>query len=1032
MQKPNSEDEPGERPADRDGGPRPADSKLGAVGAEREAVSQLGADSSLGTALEIARVPNPGPADPTTRDDPSLAQAQVDSRILGQYQLLEELGRGGMGTVFRAVHRKLDRTVALKILPADRFRSQEMVSRFEREMRAIGRLQHPNIVAAHDAGEVDGCHFLVMELVDGEDVGHLASRKGRLPIAEACEIARQAALGLQAICDDGLVHRDIKPSNLMLARPRNRKSPPTVKILDLGLALLETSQSGAARELTSTGQIMGTVDYMAPEQALDTHRVDIRADLYSLGATLFRLLAGRAPLEEPRFNTAMKRLAALEHESPPAVTQLRTDCPADLASLVQRLLSKSPGDRPAQPQDVADALAPFAANANLQMLLEGETSAAARVHNASFSEPTVTTSPLAPTRVLPPRTTEVTPSPQQHRARGRRFLWMAAAPLIVLLGAGIYFATGDGKHQIEATADLRQKTEGPAERATSRTAEAVEPSAPGRFGLEFNGIDNYVEVPSLICDGVHPITLEGWVSASQFPPDDSAALLGWQGGINIGLGPGGFVTGLSFSPDGQVVRADPQKSRFIPLREFQHVAIVWDGDVLRSFVSGKAEPVVPLPEMRRVAGIPGLRANNFAIGCEIPISLDPTWTKSRFLCGRVREVRISRIARYHRSFVPRERFESDDDTLALYHFDEGSGDQLTDSSGHGRHGKIVGAKWVRPDQPFAPLRAVAPFDAAQARRHQEDWASSLGVPVQYTNSIGMKFVLIPPGQFLMGSLPEEIELALKHGGDDKDRNECIKSEAPRHRVLLTKPFYLSVYEVTQGQHQAVTGKTPSSFAKSGTMPAVAEAVAGIDTARFPVEMVAWNDAEEFCTRLSEKESLLVFDHRAGAAISQGTSTGYRLPTEAEWEFACRAGTTTKFWNGEQNEDQIPIGWFHQNSGDRTHQVGESKANPFGLCDMHGNVAEWVHDGWEPDFYDRFVDKAAIDPRAPASAGGLRVVRGGCFAFAEILCRSSFRDARDPVYYKTHGIGYRVALSVDAVRDSISARRQSTAEPPAPQ
>src|SRR5262249_55197996 len=155
------------------------------------------------------------------------------------------------------------------------------------------------------------------------------------------------------------------------------------------------------------------------------------------------------------------------------------------------------------------------------------------------------------------------------------------------------------------------------------------------------------------------------------------------------------------------------------------------------------------------------------------------------------------------------------------------------------------------------------------------------------------------------------------------------------------PFYLGVHEVTQQQHQTITGKTPSGFAKTGRFPDAVEKVAGIDTATFPVEDLTWNDAEEFCTKLSEQESLPPFNHRAGPTAPQAKGAGDRVPTEAEWEFACRAGTTTKFWNGEENEDQIPVGWFYQNSGLRTHAVGESKrVNPFGLYDMHGNVAEW--------------------------------------------------------------------------------------------
>ncbi|MBI2479966.1 MAG: serine/threonine protein kinase [Planctomycetia bacterium] len=205
---------------------------------------------------------------------------------LREYQLLERLGRGGMGTVYKALHTRLKRVVAVKVLPADRLNDPAAVARFQREMEAVGKLDHPNIVRATDAGEVDGIHFLVMEYVLGLDVSDLVRRAGPLPIAEACEIARQAAVGLQNAHEHGLVHRDIKPSNLMLT------ADGQIKILDLGLARLHDSQQG---DLTSASQMMGTIDYMAPEQTSASRDVDIRADIFSLGATLYKLLCGQAP-----------------------------------------------------------------------------------------------------------------------------------------------------------------------------------------------------------------------------------------------------------------------------------------------------------------------------------------------------------------------------------------------------------------------------------------------------------------------------------------------------------------------------------------------------------------------------------------------------------------------------------------------------------------------------------------------------------------------------------------------------------------
>jgi serine/threonine protein kinase len=297
---------------------------------------------------------------------------------LGMYQLIERLDAGGMGTVYKAFHIKLKRTVALKVLSTDRFRSPEAVARFEREMQVVGMLRHPHIVEAYDAGEADGTHFLVMELVEGVDLSNLIKRHGPLPIPDACELIRQAAMGLQHICDQGLVHRDLKPSNLMLSRSQDGHRPPCVKILDLGLARQEAPLTDVAPELTFTGQLLGTIDYMAPEQGLDTHCVDIRADLYSLGATLRKLLTDRAPFDHVRTSSVMQRMQALHDETPAPVSSLRADCPPALDALIRRLLSKSPEDRPSTPTELQRALEPFCAGADLSKFVSGPLSPARR------------------------------------------------------------------------------------------------------------------------------------------------------------------------------------------------------------------------------------------------------------------------------------------------------------------------------------------------------------------------------------------------------------------------------------------------------------------------------------------------------------------------------------------------------------------------------------------------------------------------------------------------------------------------------
>jgi formylglycine-generating enzyme required for sulfatase activity/serine/threonine protein kinase len=316
----------------------------------------------------------------------------------------------------------------------------------------------------------------------------------------------------------------------------------------------------------------------------------------------------------------------------------------------------------------------------------------------------------------------------------------------------------------------------------------------------------------------------------------------------------------------------------------------------------------------------------------------------------------------------------------------------------------------------APKPAIAPFDAAQAQRHQEEWAAYLKVPVEYTNSIGMKFRLIPPGEFTMGSTEAEIEAALKDVDPKymKHWGECLQSEAPQHKVVLTQPIYLGVNEVTQAEYEKVMAANPSWFASMGNSK---EAVAGLETAEHPVENVSWNEAAEYCAKLSQQEKLKPFYFRAGETITPMDGTGYRLPSEAEWEFACRAGTTTKYWIGDQDADLVRAGWFGMNSGGRTHAAGELKANPFGLSDMHGNVWEWVQDGFDATFYGQFEDKPAIDPISPFPAASLRVTRGGMWYYVASGCRSSDRNAHNPTYRYGH-LGFRVSLTIDAVRQAL--------------
>jgi serine/threonine protein kinase len=301
---------------------------------------------------------------------------------LGAYILLDLLGEGGMGKVFKARHRVLGRLVALKVIQKSKLGDAEAVRRFQREIQAAAQLIHPNVVLAFDADQHGDRQFFAMEYVDGIDLGRLVKEKGPLLVREACEYIRQAALGLQHAHEQGFVHRDIKPSNLLLtlakadavratvtgaATPGSDPSISSdcfqglIKISDLGVVRpVSRPSSGDPSKITHDGLVVGTPDFLSPEQARNASRVDIRSDLYSLGCTLFYLLTGKPPFPE---GTPTEKLLKHAMDPPPNVRTLRREIPAEVAVIVQKLLSKAPEDRFQVPGALALALEPYSLEA---------------------------------------------------------------------------------------------------------------------------------------------------------------------------------------------------------------------------------------------------------------------------------------------------------------------------------------------------------------------------------------------------------------------------------------------------------------------------------------------------------------------------------------------------------------------------------------------------------------------------------------------------------------------------------------------
>jgi formylglycine-generating enzyme required for sulfatase activity len=542
-------------------------------------------------------------------------------------------------------------------------------------------------------------------------------------------------------------------------------------------------------------------------------------------------------------------------------------------------------------------------------------------------------------------------------ARRRPLLLLGIGPgLVVLLVVVLVLSLRHGTPVVEIDEDLGKDI-----------GKAAAPSTGQHYALELDGRTGYVELP-FCYDGTHPVTVEATVVPSPRMPNKVFS------GVVSCQGPGGLYLGmdegrwrfLGWNDDMQgCPRAESDEQP--KFGAVQHLAGVFDGQSLIIFMNGR-RATNPGNFVRTFKG----HSPNFLIGAT-PRFKDRQLFAIDHFGGIVAEVRVSRVVRYTMDFTPQRRLEPDRDTIALYHFDEGEGNVAHDASGNGNHGKLHGSyRFVRAsvlDQSRndSPPPAIAPFDAAKAKEHQAAWARQLGFPVEMTNSIGMKLVLIPPGEFTMGG-----------GGG-------------AHKVTITKAFCLGKYEVTQEEWEAVMGRgnNPSSFKGP----------------KNPVEQVSWEDCQFFLKKLGEK---------CGAA--EGS---YRLPTEAQWEYACRAGSTGGFCFGDSEVELDEYGWFDKNSEKKTHPVGEKKPNAWGLFDIHGNVWEWCADWFGQDYYKA---SPRSDPTGPPS-GSIRVNRGGSWGGAAWLCWSAYRDLREPGFRNIF-LGFRVSL---VLPDTAAQRVQPPAE-----
>jgi len=1041
----------------------------------------------------------PGESKLSDRVDPLIGQT------LGEFEIVEILGRGGMGAVYKARQASLGRFVAIKVLPRRLAADASFVERFGREARSAAAIRHPNIIEVHAIGQDKGYQYIAMEFIDGETLADLLKREGRLPPDRALEVMKQVASALARAHASGILHRDIKPSNILI------DTTGWVKVADFGLAKHE----GADVSVTATGQALGTPLYMPPEVG-QGKPADPRSDLYSLGATFYQAIAGKPPFDG--VTPAEVMVKHVTAQAPP-LQQLAPHAPPVLCRAIHRLLRKNPAERYESAEKLLEALNkvearvavdqaaatlagparpptgrrdPVAAKrARLLLILGGSAAVvfllalvvirsrsgkqpSSAVGLPSTPTPTTQHPPPGPAAAAADRNAEIVfRNAQTVAARGE---WEDAKAYLDRLQARYGDSGFVAAHRAEIDV-LRAKAEAalrpappspkpkpekqpeppkpapePAPEALAEARwkeikeEAEKLAAAGDYEgaaklLESAGVLKLKDIEERMTEareGVAAAKREAldraldayaaesekvWALFSDRKYPEAEALLKQLAAdprfrIVGGVSPPretGPRRGDTPPTIGDMLKADQEASKL--LREFwaavERGLAAKKGDFIAfGGAGGKITEVKDGQVTVRGAGAAEFKLSVLKLGAKqalhysgLKLEADP---RSKLMAAvlfiadgtaldeaaealdkagdapsvaiyrerlealrmgvaeaaaRKAWLRIGEAARGRLSPVSAERLAAMLAAFEKQHgqtkFHKGLGEQLAtvkariaDSLGY--------TQW--------------PFDAKEAKRRQKATAEALGVPieqdVEIAKGVKMTFVLIPAGEFLMGSPPTTSPERLRklYGAE----LEWLQHEFPQHRVKITKPFWLGKTEVTQEQWQAVMGTNPSQFA---------------GRPQNPVETVNWHDCQQFLQTLSGK-----------------LKKTFRLPAEAEWEYACRAGAATEFHFGDDQARLRDYAWLKDNSGGRAHPVGSRKPNAWGLHDMAGNVWEWCEDWFGP--YDKEAQK---DPKGPPS-GALRVLRGaGSWGGVD---PAPFRCA-----YRHHGYGPSVRNSYSGFRAS---------------
>ena len=891
--------------------------------------------------------------------------------VVESYDIGEELGRGATAIVFSAEQLEpFARTVALKILRTNQLTS-EAYRRFSREQSTLAKLNHVNIATIYNAGTAAaGNPYVAMEMVRGLPLTTFC-RKNRLNISQRLKLFRSLCDGIEHAHQSGVIHRDLKPANVLVSETLQGPIP---KIIDFGISKTKEEIEEDAG-LTRESQVMGTLRYMSPEQASGASREAAHgSDVFALGVILHELLVDQVPLatEYKAANTLEEQLKCIRETVPKAVSStfaslanveelagnrsttvasLRNDLTTELDSIVSRMLEKQVCDRYPSVSAIKGDIDDYLAGRPIINL-------------------------------------------RSRKKKIRQRMW--TIPAVVLIVCLLYTVAFTVTHtETLSMIDLAGRMLGQSNRLSSLPGTRATPGA-GATDQQPPQSEYHAEAassPALNIGGtgkmtktnrvgVSPSSLPGEINVipyvgtdRSFPgkaPDSAASM-----GMEFKLIPAGMFTGRIGNAQHEITLSQPFKMGICEVTQDQYEQVM---GVNPSLFKGADNPVAnvswydAVEFCRKLSALPAekVAGNIYRL---------PTEAEWEYAC------RAGTKTSYN--------FGSDISDLGKYAwYSENStgtthpvGSKQANAWGlHDMHGNAwewirdwqEGSKWrvhysgsgvTDPTGPVSGVGRVVRggsvfFQAEDCRsayqsaehpsRSYDDGGFRVvldSVPVKLPESadaIGMEFKSLPAGTFTMGQ------------GDTE------------HEVTFTKSLAVGVHEVTQHQYEQVMGVNPSIF----------------NGPENPVDSVSWNDATEFCRKLSA----LPAEKAAGNV--------YRLPTEAEWEYACRADTTTNYSSGDNSDSLVDHAWYKANSGGVTHPVGAKQTNDWGLHDMHGNVWEWCQ-GHHGDYPSGEV----TDPTGPAT-GPSRSIRGGSWGRLAESCRSAHRASLAPSVFNEY-LGFRV-------------------------